>query len=116
MLGFNSWVIINLSLPVEFVIMTSFEIGFKNPSEMTKPNTVSEYFPISIYSNANQFYKSFPCIYKQLHITLILLTEITIIKPVVLRCLKTITQGKGDFFCIFPDSLNYQFFEHQVSI
>ena len=97
MIRFNSWVIINLSLPVEFIIMTSFESGFKNPSEMTNQIPFTRFSHIYL-QQFNTVLQDFPiCIYKQLHITLILLTEITIIKPVVLRCLKTITQGKRQF-------------------
>ena len=67
-------------------------------------NTVSQDFHISIYSNSNTVSQDFPisidsnsntvsqdvliCIYKNLHKTLILLTEITMLKPLVFKKLE----------------------------
>ena len=56
------------------VIMNSFEVDIKNSSEMTKSNTVSLEFAIFIY--------------QQLLTTLLLLTEIAMLKPLAYKMLE----------------------------
>ena len=79
---------------------------------MTNQIQFHKIFSIYIYSNSNTVSCDCPIYtYKQLRTKLTMLTEITMLKPVMFKMLENHYTGKKAIPCTILDSLSYPFFK-----